>query len=408
MVQLRDDSIANEEWVEIEGSVVRRRTWARPVANSDRKVAEAIDHPEGQSQADDRSGIRGPARFRIVPVQDEHYELKKTLRAAFIKQSRSDRFWKLTGLSREDLVLECREVITALQSLEAEWCNFLKRLVRIDVTRLGYDGYASDELLKQAIEKCMSDIFERPELKPYWISSPLKAEVISLSPAEAYLVTSDFIRKTIDQLVEHTVSQLDSLVGLGICGLMVRYPNHVCSYTYGYRKLSMNVSDPWEHLEVKGGDPLRDFYRRKYITKTSTQSESQISICVQEHHLMHVIESDVNDGLVHVPKFHRQVIDEIPGWIRNATCLVEGTLIGQQLIEQEQEAFQLQHQEVLKITYHCDPAVVLGQFVLTGWGPEEIKKDLCEKDIANESPELPQKDESLVDGIRSRLQRFLH
>ena len=123
---------------------------------------------------------------------------------------------------------------------------------------------------------------------------------------------------------------------------------------------------------------------------------------------MHVIETDIGTGgFVHVPKFHQQVIDEIPGWVRGSTCLVEGTLIGQRLVEHEQEAFQVQHQDVLKISFHGDPALVLGQFVLTGWGPEEIKKDLSEKDIANESSELPQKDESLVDGIRSRLQRFL-
>jgi hypothetical protein len=169
----------------------------------------------------------------------------------------------------------------------------------------------------------------------------------------------------------------------------------------------MNVDDPYVYCEVKNGDPLQDLYRLKFTTKRLARSEVRVSICVQEHHLMHVIETDLNNGLVHVPKFHRQVIDEIPGWIRGATCLVEGTLIGQQLVEQEQEAFNLRHEEVLKITYHCDPAVVFGQFVLTGWGPEEIKKDLSERDLANESRQVLQKDGSLVDGIRSRLQGFL-
>jgi hypothetical protein len=123
---------------------------------------------------------------------------------------------------------------------------------------------------------------------------------------------------------------------------------------------------------------------------------------------MHVIETDIRTGgFVHVPKFHQQVIDQIPGWVRGSTCLVEGTLIGHQLVEHEQEAFQVQHQDVIRITYHGDPAVVLGQFVLTGWGPEEIKKDLSERDIAKESPELLQTGQRLVEGIRSGLLRFL-
>lgn len=406
MVQLRDESVGNEEWVEIEGPAVRRRTGVRQDAGSDRKAVQAIDRPEGQSQTDNRSGNRGPARFRIVPVQDEHYELKKTLRATFIKQSRSDRFWKLRGLSREDLVLECREVITSLQSLEAEWCNFLKRLVRIDVTRLGFGSRVSDELIEQAVEKCMSDIFGRPELRPHWISSPLTAEVISRSPDEAYSITSDFIQKTIDQLVEHTVSQLDCLVGLGICGLMVRYPNHVCSYTYGYRKLSLKVGKMLSHTEVLSEDPLRNFFVRNYVTKGTTQGEAQVSICVQEHHLMHVIETNIRrSGFVHVPKFHQQVIDQIPGWIRDATCLVEGRLIGRQLVEQEQESFKVSYEEALRITYHGDPAVVLGQFVLTGWGPDEIQKDLAEQATGQAPPKEAIKRKPAT-GLRAVIQKI--
>lgn len=350
-------------------------------------------------------GSLGESRFQI-PVQDEHYELREFLKSAIIRRSFIDGISQLKNPDREAVVLVVRDFITSINRIQSEWLGFLKSLVRIDVTRQGYAGNEADENCKKAVGNRIDTIFRLPELVPLFISSPMTAAVVSQEPLLVWEHGLAYAWAKIDELVDRMIQNLDCLVNQFVCGILTRYPNQVCDYFYGYRRVLIDTSDPTPRVRYVRTDDPSSPSREMFITTTTTNSSVQFINCIEQHHLIHVIETDLAYGIIEVPAFQRSVIEAIPEWLRPNVSLIEGTLIGQQLIEADEAVVQVQTEQQLNIRYHYDPAVILGQFVLTAWGPTEIQAEKAER-VANDQSSRTGTLSKIATGIRSQIHRML-
>jgi hypothetical protein len=97
-----------------------------------------------------------------------------------------------------------------------------------------------------------------------------------------------------------------------------------------------------------------------------------LTLCRRVHHIINGIEISPDRPSIPTPTFQQSVLNAIPPWLRPMAILVEGTLVGEAAIDQDLSQYTLTKEKLLYAWHHRDPAVVLGQIVLTGWGPREL------------------------------------
>ena len=206
------------------------------------------------------------------------------------------------------------------------------------------------------------------------------------------------------------IVNLDTLVNESVCGIIVRFPNQTCEYYYAYtlrnieyRGLSSSIDFVSEQSE------LPKLIGPQSWVPVSVRADRSVleSRCFRRHQLIHTVESAPQYGLVQVPQFHKRVIAAVPSWLASEVKLVEGTLVGITTIDQlcdTLEDTQLLH-GFSQVSYQFDPALVLGQYVLTGWGPHEIEaeRDKVAPPALDVNPSLPRR---FVDWLHQKVFQF--
>jgi hypothetical protein len=74
-----------------------------------------------------------------------------------------------------------------------------------------------------------------------------------------------------------------------------------------------------------------------------------------------------------------KIIKAIPNWLLPDVRLVEGTLFRSTTITQDLESSDWKNEQVDRVVFMRDPALILGPFVLTGWGPKDIQREVTRR-----------------------------
>jgi hypothetical protein len=180
---------------------------------------------------------------------------------------------------------------------------------------------------------------------------------------------------------ERCIDQLFRLVDLNVCGLVRRFPNQMSEYHFFYRELDAVKSSQTLHYRreyVNRGGVGMSFW--KDITSVVIEGEATRTLCRRVHHLMHTIEIRPEYASIYIPQLQRELYASCPAWVKPMVRMIEGTMIGvakNDCVDPQPDPFSatVVQKEVLTPAFHRDPAFVLGQFVLTGWGPEEIQAE---------------------------------
>ena len=91
------------------------------------------------------------------------------------------------------------------------------------------------------------------------------------------------------------------------------------------------------------------------------------------HHVMNAFHTTIQNTQVVMPPNVQTLVRAIPEWLTGFVRIIDGEIIRQQIVECDfrVDAWQeVQHRDIP--IYGCEPAVIIDQFVLTGWGPMEV------------------------------------
>lgn len=362
MIQLEKSRLpAAGEWVEFDSQRFRR-------LQRQRDNAPELDHG-------------------VFPVQDEHRQLKTDLALRIAKLVHVERMRDLDPVTQESLIRAVQDTVTALESVQREWIGFLRRLVRIDVARLTPSHFFIDnepsrsrfeedarlEIIRKTTDSIVSEIFDDEKMAPLGVSLPVTAELLSGDLEAARQSACMSVVQSVSEVVDRMMRQLDVLVERSVCGMITRLPKQTCKFSYRYRKISLNnIRSTHTHTHITHA------FTSTLIDEYTFKTHVDVLTCFREHHLIHVIETDPFQGVTPIPEFHSRVIESIPAWLRPSTGLVEGTVVG---IVEGDRFEKCKELEVSKthVMYIPDPALVLGQHVLTAWGPEELGAEEAEK-----------------------------
>lgn len=205
----------------------------------------------------------------------------------------------------------------------------------------------------------------------------LSAEFLARPAAEVGRDLSNAVSQTVAQLVITFMSSLRTLTNRCVCGLIDRPNDEVCRFTYFDEVLTQRTTKSQKRKRKKAGTPQEQPGQLLIGIDTVTTWETTTTdrrFTKHEHHLMNTTE--VAPGFTRwlLPTQVEYLIASAPTWVRPLLRIVEGTVVVERSITWESSKSATRViDERDELVYAPDPALVLGDFVLAGWGEDELR-----------------------------------
>ncbi len=178
-----------------------------------------------------------------------------------------------------------------------------------------------------------------------WIKKEFEAELVRMS-----VLVGDMMQR---------------LVHLNLVGLITYAPDdpQICQFYYFTKEAISEIAETKRVLPRSGPDRVIE------TTRTETRIIRQTR---STHHLVKAGVHRAEDYKEAVPNRIHRFFGSIPPWLMNSLIVVDGTEV---LCESVTfvTADVVERRSLSVVRY--DPAVVIGPFVLAGWGPEDVKLD---------------------------------
>ena len=181
------------------------------------------------------------------------------------------------------------------------------------------------------------------------------------------------------ELVAAVVESLRTLTRLSVCGLIDRPAAGVCRFTFFDEVLTRRVTKAVTRKRKAGPPPSASSVGRTVIgTDTVTEVETTTTerrFTRHEHHLMDATEAAVGRTRWPLPTPVEALAAAAPDWVRPGLRVVEGTAVVERSVTWESRTTTARVTAERDVpVYAPDPALVLGDFVLAGWGEDEIRR----------------------------------
>lgn len=253
---------------------------------------------------------------------------------------------------RHQLINAYNDVLLELTNHHRQWTQFLRNVWQ-------FDGFET------IVAKTPRDLQAANGLRDRWMQDGLSARAFHSQELQS-IVTAEFVSRhgddmrvlLVDDCLELTrkvaqlcVQQLFDLVGLLSVGVVQWYPGGTCRYLFFRRGF---YADSTEDTPTN------------YIVKGRAIGEVEC----HEHHLMDAFACHPANAPTALPASIQQLIEQAPSWLSSQLQLVNGTLTQESVkkLVVRDETWQI----VRRVPrMHNDPALVIGPFVLAGWGPSD-------------------------------------
>ena len=198
----------------------------------------------------------------------------------------------------------------------------------------------------------------------------------------------DELRQRLDTALQQAVGQfcggffesLAKLVDRELFGLVEWLPNNCCSYHF-FKRVVIQENDGPQATAVKSkfhsGIEFDSASGRQVVgTRTTTTTRGrgrhQHRLARHQHDVMNAFHTSIGNSNVVMPPQVARLCDSVPEWLRPFVRVIDGTIFRERIVERDTGTDNWQdvqiHDEPIM---GWEPGVVIGPYVLTGWGPRK-------------------------------------
>ncbi len=220
----------------------------------------------------------------------------------------------------------------------------------------------------------------------------LTAEVIAQPLSAVQSSVKKLLQDANHTLTNQLFVSLHMLVELNVVGIIDWKDERTCKLNFFRHTIEQ------DQIESQNTTTVRRTERNTLVREEWEQLRVRNRYFVErhEHHVMNAEARELGQICNPIPREHDELIDHIPEWLHPHLRVLEGTLILEQIVERQIGENQWQSEPILRSTqetYVIDPAILLGHFVLTGWGQRDIDREIHrrrrEARVETQTPELP-------------------
>lgn len=119
-----------------------------------------------------------------------------------------------------------------------------------------------------------------------------------------------------------------------------------------------------------------------------TTGRNVYSIERHEHHVMEAEAREINHTQFPIPQRYQEFLQRIPPWIKQYVRILEGDLILERVTQRDLREEAWETTAVQRTAYEIEPAILLGHYVIKGWGQREVDREQFRRDrIAQREPQ---------------------
>lgn len=197
------------------------------------------------------------------------------------------------------------------------------------------------------------------------------------------------LRSAVDDFSVQFFEMLAKLVDRELVGLVEWLPNNCCSYHF-FRRIVIQENHGRSHhvdeqlfSQVAERDSVtgRRIIGRRTETKVNGRGVHYHRFARHEHEVMNAVVTTIKDSRVVMPPQVERLLGKIPDWLYPFVKVIDGDIFRERIIERDQKVSSWEDVQVRdEPIVGCEPGVIIGPYVLTGWGPREVAAELKRRD----------------------------
>ncbi len=215
------------------------------------------------------------------------------------------------------------------------------------------------------------------------------------------------VRRRLDQAIADAVTEFTKqlfalfakLVDHELFGLVEWLPNNCCAYHF-FKRVVIQENDGASHTvnEVRFDratqrDPATGRRIIGQRTRRIAQGEGQHThrFARHQHDVMNAIRTSIDNSRVVMPPPVERLCRAVPDWLKPFVEVIDGTIFRERIIERDIRVANWEDVQVIdEPIVGCEPGVIIGSYVLTGWGPREVEAELHRRETVTHERESAQ------------------
>jgi len=239
----------------------------------------------------------------------------------------------------------------------------------------------ADTLVREARDEVLDtkrlEMQQRANLRIRLPNNIVDAHLLALPPETASERLRESLEKNVVRFVSDFFTGLHQLVDTEVAGLVEWTSQNTCCYHF-FREVVIQESNTVTK-------EIGNLHRSKHCAdgwdaseETTLQSTHVHRIARHEHHTTDAFHTTISDTEVIMPPAVRAFVDRIPTWLAPIVRIIDGKIAREIIVERDMGTEEWEKTETQDIpVFGNEPAVVIDNVVLTGWGPREIEAELA-------------------------------
>ena len=225
------------------------------------------------------------------------------------------------------------------------------------------------------------------------------ARLVSRAKSEIQTRLESALKQAVADFCQQFFDLLAKMVDRELFGLVEWLPNNCCAYHFFKRVIIQENEGASERASEERFPAVnqsdtgtgRQVIGRRTIEQTVGRGRHHHRFARHQHDVMQAIHTSVLDSRVVMPPQVQRLCEAIPAWLYPFVQVIDGTIIRERIIERDVGADQwadVRLRDEPIIGY--EPAVIIGTFVLTGWGPREVQAEIQRREAVARDEEAKQ------------------
>lgn len=177
---------------------------------------------------------------------------------------------------------------------------------------------------------------------------------------------------------------LQRMVDLELFGLVEWLPKQCCRYHFFRRVVIQGAAEQTDTItetmtSVEAAVRARGFGRRVIGNRRTTSTHSvkhEIRFARHQHELINAVRTSIRNSTVIMPPQIVRLVESIPEWLYSFVEVIDGYIVRELIIERDVSVEDWTQVDVRdEPILDLDPGIVIGPYVLSGWGSGEIRKE---------------------------------
>ena len=302
----------------------------------------------------------------------------------------------IDGRKQNELVEAYVASLTQLGQFRDDTLTLIRTVYETNPEFRQQSGTTDEQARDEAISAKLDELLAKYEIRIEMPANVLDANVVAKPIENLHSRLRSAIFEAVEGFVDQFFAELEKLVDVKCVGLIEWPGDNVCCYHF-FKEVILQ--------EGGGTTTSRGEVERTRGTNVGWRKVTEVTRgrhihrhARHEHHVLDAFHTSISNSHVIMPPQVKRLVASIPEWLRNVVQVVDGTIFREKIVEQDYRDEKWQsirvHEEPV---YGCEPAVIIGSFVLTGWGPREVAAELQRRE---QEASVQHQDEEATSAVR--------